>query len=123
MAKKEMTVNPNSVNSIAESTNFEGTISTQSDINIKGNFKGTLNTESKFVLGQQGVLSGEVHCKNALISGKIKGKIVVKDLITIQSSAVVDGDISAKRLVIEVGAKFNGNCLMKETTETDDKSK
>jgi cytoskeletal protein CcmA (bactofilin family) len=52
------------------------------------------------------------------ISGTVNGTISIESLLTLKSTAVVEGDISTNKLVIEVGAKFNGNChMLKKTPE------
>lgn len=116
MAKKESVVNPNSVNNIANSTEFIGDLKTENDIKFDGKLEGKLVTKSKLVLGQSGLIKGEVHCKSAIISGKIEGKVFVDELITLQSTAVVEGEITIGKIAIEPGAIFNGSCIMGKGT-------
>jgi cytoskeletal protein CcmA (bactofilin family) len=46
------------------------------------------------------------------ISGRVDGTISVEGLLSFKSTAVVDGEITTSKLIIEVGAVFNGNCHM-----------
>ena len=64
----------------------------------------------------QGEIScaGEVNCRNCDISGYLKGKIGVQELLALKSTAKLNGDISTKRLSIEPGGIFSGNCAMGE---------
>jgi len=34
------------------------------------------------------------------------------EMLVLKSTAQVEGDIATKKLVVEAGAKFNGNCRM-----------
>ena len=64
-----------------------------------------------------GYIKGEVHCKNSDVEGKVEGKINVQELLALKSTSVLLGDIIAKRLAIEPGAKFTGNCSMGTESE------
>jgi len=112
MGKKEINVHPNSVNLVANSTEFKGDLVTESDIKFDGILDGKLETKNKLVLGKDGKVKGEVHCESAVISGKIEGKIFVKDIIKLESSAQIDGELTTSKLAIEPGAIFNGTCIM-----------
>lgn len=112
--KREPVINPNSVNMIVKSTEFNGDLITENDIKFDGKLEGKLVTKSKLVLGNEGLIKGEVHCKSAVISGEIEGKIFIDDLITLQSSAKINGEIKTNKIAIEPGATFNGSCLMDE---------
>ncbi len=112
MARKEQIAHPNSVNMIAATTMFTGEFKTDSDIKFDGKLDGTLITKNKLVVGETGQIKGEIRCKSAVISGKIEGNIFVEDIITLQASCKIDGEITTKKIAIEPGAIFNGNCKM-----------
>ncbi len=112
MAKKETPVDPNSINMIATSTEFKGDLVTETDIKLDGKLEGTLTTKSKLVVGKEGLIKGEVHCKNAVISGKIEGKVFVEELISLEATAQIDGELTTSRIAIEPGAILNGTCNM-----------
>lgn len=112
MGKKEINVHPNSVNLVANSTELKGDLITESDIKFDGVLNGKLETKNKLVLGKDGKIIGEVHCNCAVISGKIEGKIFVKDIIKLEASAQIEGELTTSKLAIEPGAIFNGNCIM-----------
>lgn len=105
-----------SVNSIGEGTFVEGTINADSDIRIDGEIKGNLSCKGKLILGERGKIVGDIECTNALIEGEIRGKIVVKELLQVKDSAIIDGDISTDKLNVESGAVFNVNCNMGQTS-------
>lgn len=110
--------NPNSVNLISNQTEFKGDIKSESEIKFNGKLEGTINTNSKLILGTEGIIKGEVRCKNAIISGKIEGKIFVEELITLTSTCQIYGDLVTSKLTVEPGAILNGNCSMSKNTSS-----
>ncbi len=118
MAKNVQETEPNKVNRIVAGTGIKGDIDSNGDIRFEGDLVGNLSTKGKLIVGNTGLIKGEVKCKNADIEGKIEGKIHVSELLTLKSTAIIEGDILAKRLAIETGAKFTGNCSMSDNVQT-----
>jgi cytoskeletal protein CcmA (bactofilin family) len=102
----------NAINLIGVGTDIKGDIESAGDIRFDGVLKGNLNTKGKVVIGATGSIKGEIICKNSDVEGKIEGKITVQELLSLKATSVLLGDIIAKRLAIEPGAKFTGNCNM-----------
>ncbi|NNE54418.1 MAG: polymer-forming cytoskeletal protein [Flavobacteriales bacterium] len=100
------------INRIVEGTNMQGEITSESNIRIDGIFTGTINTKGRLVIGPQGLVDGTVICENSEIEGKLKGKISVKQLLTLKATAKVEGDMITDKLSIEPGATFTGTCSM-----------
>ena len=109
MKKSETTA---SVNMIGAETIITGDIISKADIRIDGTLKGSINTEGKVVLGREGMIEGDVICKDADISGTIKAKITVSQLLSLKTTAKLNGDIITNKLSIEPGAAFSGSCSM-----------
>lgn len=99
-------------NSIAFGTSLKGDVKSNGDFRVDGEIEGTLKCEGKLVLGQQGKIVGEVSCDNAEILGLFKGKLSVTQLLSLKTTANVDGEVSTGKLSIEPGASFNGSCVM-----------
>lgn len=107
------TENNNSVvNIIGQGTSILGDINSNGDIRIDGTLKGSIKTEGKVVLGKEGVVEGDVICQNADVSGIIKAKITVSNLLSLKDTAKLKGDIVTNKLSIEPGAEFTGSCSM-----------
>jgi len=100
------------VNIIGPGTTIQGDINSKGDIRIDGTLKGSINTEGKVVLGEEGVVEGDVVCQNADISGVINAKITVSNLLSLKETAKLNGDIVTNKLSIEPGAAFTGSCSM-----------
>jgi cytoskeletal protein CcmA (bactofilin family) len=101
-----------SVNLIAAGTTITGDVKTEGDFRIDGILHGTLVVKGKLVVGSNGHIQGEVECQNADISGEVKGRINVTELLALRATAKVNGEISTGKISIEPDAQFTGNCNM-----------
>ena len=108
--KKEETIT--AVNMIGAGTVITGDVYSKGDIRVDGILKGSVITEGKVVLGKEGVIEGDVECSAADISGIIKAKVTVPQLLSLNASAKLNGDIITNKLSIEPGAEFTGSCSM-----------
>jgi cytoskeletal protein CcmA (bactofilin family) len=100
------------VNIIGAGTAIEGEIKTDSDIRVDGKVKGTITSKAKIVVGNTGVVDGDLIGDNADVSGKVFGKVEVTDLLFLKSTGYLEGDIVTGKLVVEAGARFTGSCKM-----------
>jgi|TARA_B110000438_G_C15758266_1_gene626113 cytoskeletal protein CcmA (bactofilin family) len=100
------------INMIGAGTVITGDIKSKGDIRVDGSLNGSIETEGKVVVGQGGVVEGDVVCKDADIAGVLKAKISVSQLLSLKSSAKLNGDIITNKLSIEPGASFTGSCSM-----------
>ncbi len=117
MAKLNDPETSNAVNMIVAGTNIKGNIESTNDIRFEGNLTGNLKTSGKLIIGPSGTVKGEIYCKNSDIEGKIEGRLIVQELLTLKSTSFIKGDIVAKRLAIDPGAKFTGSCNMSSDAE------
>lgn len=98
-----------SLNSLVEGTDVEGTIQSQSDIRVDGKIKGTLTCSAKVIIGPNGFIEGEIKCQNAVIEGRFQGNLNVRELLNIRETAVVAGEVSYGKLIVQSGAVINGS--------------
>ena len=112
MTKPSEPINTGKINSIMEGTSIEGEIRSDSNLRIDGRVKGTINVRGRLIVGQTGVIEGEVTCQSSDIEGTLVGKVNCQDLLSLKATAKLQGDINTKKLAIEPGAVFTGNCSM-----------
>jgi cytoskeletal protein CcmA (bactofilin family) len=97
---------------IAQGCKFEGKVSVRGTFRVEGEFKGDIETPENLIIGKTGVVHATVRVKNAIIGGQLFGNITAENKIELQSGSHVEGDIKTKRLVIDEGVFFEGNCSM-----------
>ena len=102
------------INLIGAGTEITGDIKSNGDVRIDGGLTGNLKTSGKVVIGETGKVGGEIECKNSEVLGEVHGKIQVSELLSLKATAKIFGDIITKKLAIEPGSKFTGNCSMGE---------
>ncbi len=117
MAKTEPTLNVNSISRISPGTVIKGEITSPNDIRIDGTFEGKINSKGRVVIGESAVINGDVVCSDIDLWGKVEGNLYVKDTLALKDGCVVNGNLHVRRLSVELGATFNGNC--KTITEAE----
>ena len=100
-------------NRISKHTKIKGDIISEADFRIDGKLDGNVKTTGKVVIGKDGYIHGKVECVNADIEGSFNGELLVSDLLSLKSSAVIEGTVSVTKLAVEPGATFNASCTMK----------
>ncbi len=100
-------------NTIAKNTSLVGDIKSDGDFRVDGNIEGTIKTTGRVVIGKDGVVTGTIDCTNADIEGTFSGKLLVDQVLTLKSTAIISGDVILGKLSVEPGATFNATCSMK----------
>lgn len=111
---KNITMETPTINMIGKGTIIKGDIKSDGDFRIDGTLNGSINSNGKIVVGQTGIIDGEINCQNADISGAVKATIKVRELLSLKASSRVNGEVYTGKLAIEPGAKFTGTCNMGE---------
>ncbi len=117
MAKYNETEITAAINLIGTGTEITGDVNSNGDIRVDGSLTGNLKTAGKVVIGETGRVSGEIDCKNSEVLGEVNGKIKVSELLSLKATAKIFGDIITKKLAIEPGSKFTGNCKMSNESQ------
>jgi cytoskeletal protein CcmA (bactofilin family) len=106
-------------NRIEKHTRIKGDIISEADFRIDGKLDGNVKTSGKVVIGKDGYIHGKVECVNADIEGNFNGELLVSELLSLKSSAVIEGTVSVSKLSVEPGATFNATCSMKGRGSTN----
>ncbi|MFC3198911.1 polymer-forming cytoskeletal protein [Parapedobacter deserti] len=99
-----------SFNLIAQGTEITGDINTPGDLRIDGHITGNVTCTAKLVVGESGEVDGHINCQSGEISGTVRGQVIAKEVLQLNQSASIQGDIEAMRFVVEDGASINGRC-------------
>lgn len=108
----EQEENNTNVNVISAGTMITGDVVCSGDLRIDGNIKGNVKSRAKVIIGQSGIVDGDINCKSIEVEGNVKANVTVTDLMSLKSTANLVGNICAGKLAIEPGANFAGNCKM-----------
>ena len=113
----EPVVNANAISRISAGTLIKGEILSPCDIRVDGTFEGKIHSKGRVVVGETAHIKGDIICENIDLWGKVDGNVFVKDTLNLKEGCVVNGNLNIRKLSVELGATFNGNCKM--ITETD----
>ena len=97
---------------IGTGTTITGDIVSNGDVRIDGVLRGNIRGTAKILIGQDGLVEGDVEGLQADILGTVRGKIKVKELLNLRGKALIEGDIRAGKLQVEPTVTFNGKCHM-----------
>lgn len=100
------------VNILSEGSKLKGDLNSQTDIRIAGTVEGEASSKGKIIVTGNGKVVGDITSSEADIAGRVEGKLKVSSKLTLRESAIIDGDIYTKTLVVEEGAQINGACRM-----------
>jgi len=101
---------------IAEGTKLTGNIEFTSDVLIGGAIQGQILSQANIIVEQTGNLHCEVKCRELIIDGYFKGRLICERLV-IQAHGIVDGDVACTSMQINEGGQFIG-LRIKEDRQT-----
>ncbi len=112
-AKTKTTETPvGSTTIIGAGTIITGDIESSGDIRIDGKLIGNLTSKAKVLIGQEGIVEGDIIGQHADIMGKVTGHIKIDELLQLRGKSNVSGEIITGKLEVEPTASFNGSCHM-----------
>ncbi len=95
---------------IASGTRIEGKFSTTEDIRLDGTIIGEVTCEKRVVMGETGMVEGDVVTVDSSVKGKVKGEIKVSGTLHLHETAKIDGTIIARKMIVDSGASYSGDC-------------
>ena len=88
---------------------LEGIFEVEEGIRVDGTLKGKLISSGTLVVGPTGSVEADpIRVRDAVIAGRLTGRLEATSRVKLESSAVLMGDITAQVLIIEEGAVFKG---------------
>ena len=95
---------------IAPGTRIEGKFFTTEDIRLDGVIVGEVKCNKRVVMGETGKVEGNVETVDSSVRGNVVGEIKVSGTLHLHESAKIDGTIIARKMVVDSGASYSGDC-------------
>jgi len=91
---------------------FTGEVTFKSTLRIDGDFCGQVNSRDGTLIVSAGarVTRAMINVAVAKINGTVEGDINASKEVVLGRTASVIGNVSARALIVEEGALFNGSC-------------
>src|SRR5947209_19113850 len=97
---------------IGRGITIRGNLTGQEPLTVEGRIEGTIAVKDHVTGEQSGVLVADVDSQNMTVHGEVNGNIKADDMVAINATAKVLGNVRAPRVVIEEGARFKGGIEM-----------
>jgi cytoskeletal protein CcmA (bactofilin family) len=98
---------------IGRSISIQGQVTGNEDLLIQGKVDGSVDLQQHSVtVGPDGEVHASIVGRVVMVEGKVEGNITADEQVILRSSASVQGDITAPRVVLEDGARFRGGVDM-----------
>lgn len=91
-----------------------GDCETDGTLRIEGRVEGTVRAGKAVVVGKDGSVHGDLMTQDAIVGGRVNGKVVAESRLELQATCVVEGEIKARRLKLDEGGQINGTVQVGE---------
>ena len=92
-------------------SHLQGELSFEDTFRVDGRVSGKVVSSGDLVVGEGGVVEGEVLVGKLFVSGTLRGTVKAAKRVEITAGGRVEAEIETPCLVIEDGAFFQGNLV------------
>lgn len=92
-------------------------------VRVDGIFEGKLIVEDRIEVSEDGNVKGSINTVSGVINGRVEGDIYASKDLLLTSTAMVGGEITCRKLVVEEGALIEAKTSMGELKEIEKKKK
>ena len=113
------------ISMLADGCSFQGKMFLQGESRVGGHVEGSVVCDGVLTVEESAVITGDLNGVVVLFNGRIDGNLKASDLLRLSPTARVYGDLAAKRLVVEDGARIEGRVsylTSQEASMMDDSS-
>lgn len=111
-AKKPTASRDGAVTILTSGCHFTGKLYCRGASRIGGKIDGQIISEGLLIIEEEAVITAEVKAEEAIIQGKVVGKLHATGRVELCASSRFDGDIVTPVLIVREGAQFNGHSTM-----------
>jgi cytoskeletal protein CcmA (bactofilin family) len=91
-----------------------GDCSTDGTLRVEGTVEGTIQAGKAVVVGKDGTVIGDIMTQDAVIGGRVNGKVIAESRLELQATCIIEGEVRARRIKLDEGGRING------TVQTDE---
>lgn len=81
-------------------------------LKIEGRVNGSVRNARQIMLARDGSIHGDAIGHEIVAGGLVDGNVIASERLELQSTAVINGDIATKSIVVMEGARINGSVKM-----------
>ena len=98
---------------LGKGSSFEGKLTFEGTVRIDGRFKGQILANDILIIGDEGIVEGEITVGELVCSGTIRGTIRTARSAEFLAPAKIEAELFTAQLRVERGVIFDGNIHMK----------
>ena len=99
-------------NVLGPSLVIRGDLTASGGFRIDGTVEGNVESKAAIVVGESGVVRGDLSGTDVVVAGQIMGTVTCSGHLEILAKGRIEGDIDAKSVRIETGGVFRGTSRM-----------
>ena len=92
---------------------FQGTLNVQGSLRVDGTLEGSVDNARHVIVGDGGKIVGDVTAQIVVCGGDIEGNVCA-EMLEVLGKASIQGDIRAKKMIVEEGGRIDGRCTIGE---------
>lgn len=104
---------------IGKNTVIKGEIAGGGNLRVDGTVDGGISIEGCVVIGEAGIVNGDIKASTLNISGQVNGNADIAENLSIAASGQLIGDVKVGSLNIAQGGVFRGRSEMSTRTRTE----
>ncbi|MDQ7012262.1 MAG: polymer-forming cytoskeletal protein [Planctomycetota bacterium] len=97
---------------IGPDTQIKGEMTFERTARILGRFEGKITSGGELQVGATAECVASLDATTIIVDGHVEGNVAASDRIQLNSTARVNGDVVAEKLIVAEGASFNGRCCV-----------
>ena len=105
-------------NILGRSIVVRGDLSAEGAFRIDGTVEGSVTSRASVVIGDSGVVRGDVTGTDVVVAGQIEGNVRCSGHLEILAKGKIEGNLDAKSMRIETGGVFRGTSRMGNEAST-----
>ena len=97
---------------LAEDISFTGEVIYTKELMIKGRYSGKIKSAGELYIAPEAEVEADIEADSVFVQGFVRGDIHASSRVELQGNAVVIGDITAPKIVMSTGCRFDGASRM-----------
>jgi len=89
-------------------SHYEGDLAFDGRVRVDGHFTGRIYSEDTLEIGPGGLIEGEADVARAIVSGTVRGKMRVRELLVLQPTGHIEGNLDAGLVELHQGGVISG---------------
>lgn len=99
---------PRGISMLAEGCAFDGRMFLQGESRIGGTIEGVVISDGHLTIEESAHIKGEITGVSLHLNGTVEGRLKVSDILHVSATGRIRGELHARRLVVDDGARIEG---------------